>query len=117
VIGKCGLRRRAALAIYRWGKAVSRPGSSTRSSCLPVNGGSGSSTDRIRDGEKTRRDGGAVRQDPTVKDAVESEQGQRHARMGGVRWPTACDSAELGDDQSSRRWHTGAALHVEGVVA
>jgi hypothetical protein len=73
--GRCGVRRRAVLAIYRRGKAVSRPGSSTRSSCLPVNVSSGSSACGIRDGEKTRRDGGVVGQDPTGSNALESEPG------------------------------------------
>jgi hypothetical protein len=36
----------------------------------------------IRDGESTRRDGGAVGQDPTGSDAMESEPGQRQARGG-----------------------------------
>jgi hypothetical protein len=78
------VRRGAELrrAIYRRGKAVPRPVSSTQSSCLPVNGGSGSSAGGIRDGESTRRDGGAVGQDPTGSDAMESEPGQRQARGG-----------------------------------
>jgi hypothetical protein len=39
VPGRCGARGERCWAVYRRGKAVSRPGSSTRSSCLPVNGG------------------------------------------------------------------------------
>jgi hypothetical protein len=54
----------------------------TRSSCLPVNGGSGSSAGGIRDEESTRHDGGAVGQDPTGSDAMESKPGQRQARGG-----------------------------------
>jgi hypothetical protein len=50
-------------------------------------------------------------------DALESESGQRQARAGGARWPAACGSAELGDDQSSRRWRARAALGVEVVAA
>jgi hypothetical protein len=69
--------RAAPCSIYRRGKAVSRPGSSTRSSCLPVHGGSGSSASGISDGESTRRDGGVVGQDPTGTDAMESEPGQQ----------------------------------------
>jgi hypothetical protein len=56
-------------AIYSRGEAVSRPASSTRSSCLLVNGGSGSSACGIR--------GGAVGQDSTSRDAVERELGRR----------------------------------------
>jgi hypothetical protein len=51
VIGRCVVRQRAVPAIYRRGKAVFWPGSSTQSSCLPVNGGWGSSAGGIRDGE------------------------------------------------------------------
>jgi hypothetical protein len=32
---------------------------------------------------------------------------------GGARWPVACNSAELGDDWSSRRWHAHGALRVK----
>jgi hypothetical protein len=54
----------------------------TRSSCLPVNGGSGSSAGGIRDKESTRRDNGAIGQDLTGSDAMESAPRQRHARGG-----------------------------------
>jgi hypothetical protein len=54
----------------------------TRSLCLPVNGGSGSSAGGIRDGESTRRDDGAVGQDPAGSDGMDSEPGQRQARGG-----------------------------------
>jgi hypothetical protein len=111
----------------------------TRSSCLPVNGGSGSSADGIRDGESTRCDGGAVGQHPTGSDAMDSEPGQRQAR-GGQRlaaathwWPAmAClrglargtrDGA--GDEATSwsgtrglarraARWGDGMAQRVGG---
>jgi hypothetical protein len=109
--------RAASCSIYRRGKAVSRPGSSTRSSCLPVNGGSGSSSGGISDGESMRRDGGAVGQDPTGTDAMESEPGQQQARGGGARWLASCGNAELRHDQSSWRWRARAALRVEGVAA
>jgi hypothetical protein len=50
-LGGAGQGGERCWAIYRRGKAVSRPGSCTRSSCLPVNGGSGSSAGGIHDGE------------------------------------------------------------------
>jgi hypothetical protein len=74
-------------SIYRRGKAVSRPGSSTRSSYFPVNGGSGSSASGILDGESTRRDGGTVGQDSTGSDAMESEPGQ--VCSWGLSWREA----------------------------
>jgi hypothetical protein len=49
-------------------------------------------------------------------DAMESELGQRQARVGGAGWPAACGSAELRDDQSSSRWRAHAALRVEGMA-
>jgi hypothetical protein len=86
-LGGAGRGGEQCWAVYRRGKAVSRPGSSMRSSCLPVNGGSGNSAGEIRDGESTRRDGGAVGQDPTGSDAMKSEPGQRQVR-GGRRLAT-----------------------------
>jgi hypothetical protein len=50
-VRRCEVRKRAAPAIYRRGKAVSRPGLRTQSSCLPVNGSSGSLAGGIRGGE------------------------------------------------------------------
>jgi hypothetical protein len=79
---------------------------------LPVNGGSGSSAGGIRDGGSTRRDDGAVGQDQTGSDAMESEPGQRQVR-GGRRlaaathwWPVmaclrglACETCDGAGDE------------------
>jgi hypothetical protein len=76
-LGGAGRGGERCWAVYRRGKVVSRPGSSTRSSCLPVNGGSGNSAGGIRDGESTRRDATAALLDKTRRAAM-----QRRASRG-----------------------------------
>jgi hypothetical protein len=80
----------------------------TWSSCLPVNGGSGSSAGGIRDEESTRRDDGAIGQDPMGSDAMESARGSdRREVAGGLRQRHT----------GGRRWRACAALSVERVTA
>jgi hypothetical protein len=71
--GRCVVPWTARGSLYSCGKAV-RPAGVDAELVLAL-----MAVGAIRDGESTRRDGGAVGQDPTGSDAMESEPGQRQA--------------------------------------
>jgi hypothetical protein len=96
-LGDVGRGGERCWAIYRRGKAVSRPGSCTWSSCLLVNSGLGSSAGGIHDGESS--DATAVLLDKTRQAAMQwrasRDSGRRERVVRGGRRLAVVLSSEM----------------------